>query len=270
MKLNATLPVLLLSVPAFAAAAEDPWSRVPALPTACYSESDHFSDQALAASEALNEEKNRQQVINDALAQQLAEVDPMDQQQRMMTFLMENPEQAQKYMESLQMGGQQIQELVPEMADRDRQLTLQLDELSARYKAEQEQLAASHAKKLEAYYAQAEKGCTEATIARANALVREENAAYEQLCAAWWVQGPFHDWFAEFRQFKHESAAEWDLQADSQALNYRVMGIDADAYRPTQGLEAPVEYLRRAALVFSKRRVAPNRQTVTECGSGHG
>lgn len=49
--------------------------------------------------------------------------------------------------------------------------------------------------------------------ARRMEINKEENRAYQSLCADWWQErGALHAWFAEFKQFRIESAAQEDAQ----------------------------------------------------------
>jgi hypothetical protein len=97
MRIIACSVLLLAAQPLCAEAIDDPWALVPELPTSCYGERDEFNDRAYAAMETLSAERSRQDEINGAISQQSAELDPMVLQQRRMEFLMEHPEDAQKY-----------------------------------------------------------------------------------------------------------------------------------------------------------------------------
>jgi hypothetical protein len=264
-------PILLLFAPAaLAQPAGDPWAELPALPTSCYRANDPFEDQASAAAEALGARVARQKEINQAIEQQYGQVDMMELQQRMMTFMMEHPDQAQRYLEAVQQGAQQVQELTPELAERSGQLETELKELTAAYDAELRQAWDPIAARQQAVDASLWQTCNEGLLAQAAALKAEENRAYEGLCAKWWPTGPLHDWFARYKQFKIDEAAHWVEQAETGKLNYEVMGIAADNYRSTADLDAPIEYLRRASEVFLKRQHAPVSEELGSCEATHG
>jgi hypothetical protein len=263
--------MLLLYAPAaLAEPASDPWAGVPPLPTACYTANDPFEDQASAATEALNARKAQQDEINGAIEQQYREVDMSELQQRMMTFIMEHPDQAQRYMEAVQQSGQEVQALTPELADRSGQLETELKELKARYDAELQQAWGPIEKRKQVLGASLAKSCTMDLVAKAAALEAEKNRAYEGLCASWWQTGPFHDWLARYKQFKIEEAAHWVEYSQTNKLNYEVMGIAADGYRSTEDLKAPIEYMGRVGEVFWKREHAPVSEAVGDCEVRHG
>jgi hypothetical protein len=188
----------------------------------------------------------------------------------MMTFMMEHPDKAQQYMEAVQQGGQQVAELTPELAERSGQLETELKELMAAYDAELRQALSPIEERQEALGATLWQSCNEGLLAKAAALKAEQNRAYEGLCANWWKTGPFHDWFARYKQFKIEEAAHWVDHSETAKLNYEVMGIAADDYRSTEDLKAPIEYMSRANDVFFKREYAPVSEELGTCEATHG
>ena len=267
---QAVVLLLLVTPSVLAEPASDPWAGVPPLPTACYTANDPFADQASAATEALNVRKAQQDEINQAIEQQYGEVDMSELQQRMMTFMMEHPDKAQQYMQAVQQGGQQVQELTPELAERSGQLETELKELMAAYDAELQQTWGPIEERKQVLGASLAKTCNIDLVARAAALEAEKNRAYERLCSSWWPTGPFHDWFARYKQFKIEEAAHWVEHAGTAKLNYEVMGVAADDYRSTEDLKAPIEYMNRANDVFFKREHAPVSEEPGDCEMRHG
>lgn len=263
--------LLLATPPALAEPPADSWAQVPALPTSCYSAGDAFQDDAYAAIEALQSEKSRQDEVNQSMSQQLHEVDMMELQQRMVTYMMEHPEDAQRAMTALQQGGQQMAEQTPEMSERSARFETRLRELTAEYEAALSQTIGSIEQQRQTLRASKE-WCSQASLARDAALSRETNQSYESLCNLWWKEGgAFHAWATEFRQFQIELAAQQDEYAATTTINYEIMGVGADQYRPTNSLGAASEYLRRAAQVYSKRNFAPlSEEPIEACSDGHG
>ena len=270
-KRAALMLLLLTSPPALAEPSGDPWPEVPALPTSCYAADDTFQDDAYAAAEALQSEKMRQDEINQATAQQMGEIDPMQLQQRMMTFMMEHPEDAQKAIMALNQGGQQMQEQLPEMSERSGQLEARLQGLNAEYAAALSAAIDPIEGRRQAL--RNSKGwCSPESLASDAALSGEANRAYDSLCAQWWQEGgAFHAWLTEFRQYQADYAAQQDEYAATTTINYQILGIPRDRYRPTNDLGAASEYLRRAAQVYSKRQQGPlSEEPLQECTDGHG
>lgn len=272
MKTIRVIPILLLvAPPVVAQPADDPWAQVPALPTSCYTQGDTFQDQAYAATEALGSEKSQKDEINETIAQQYREVDIMELQQRMMTFMMEHPEDAQRVMMAMQQGGLEMQEQSPEMLERSGELEAQLRDLTAQYDAALHQAIDPIETQRQTLRA-SKAWCGEAAFARDAAFSREVNQAYDSLCTRWWKEGgAYHAWLEEFKQLQIELAVKYDEYASTTRLNYEIMGIPSDQYQPTEYLKAPLEYLNRATQIFSRRNHAPlSEEPIEECHDGHG
>ena len=271
--MKSRLAFLLLALqapPAPAEPASDPWTKVPALPTSCYTKGDTFDQRANDATDALNKAEAQQIEINQDIELQSGEVDVMELQQRMMQFMSEHPEQAQRVIEAITQGGQQTQEQSPEMQQRGQQLDNELQELTAAYEAALKQAMKSTSEKRQALNTALQKSCNQDLLARGVAISAEENRAYGELCANWWKTGQFHDWFARYKQFKIEDAAFWAEHAETIKLTLEMKGVSADQYRSTDDLKAPVDYLRRAVRIFDKRRFAPVSEEPGSCEIGHG
>jgi hypothetical protein len=258
--------LLLATPPALAEPPGDPWVQVPALPTSCYSAGDTFQDEAYAATEALQSEKTRQEGVNDTIAQQFRNVDVMELQQRMMTYMSEHPDEAQQVMLAMTQSGQELQEQLPEMAERSGQLESGLKDLTAKYEADLSAAIDPIEERRQAL--RSSKGwCSQESFARDAAFSREVNQAYDSVCARWWKEGgAFPGWLAEFKQHQIDYAVQQDGLDASATINYRIMGIEADQYRPTNDLDAAIEYLRRAGQVYSQRNHSPlSEEPITAC-----
>lgn len=269
---RAALVLLVLATPpALAETPEDPWAQVPPLPTSCYTADDTFQDDAYAAAEMLQGEKTRQEEINQATAQQMNEVDPMELQQRMVTFMREHPEDAQKALMALNQSGQQMQEQVPGMSERSGQLESRLTDLTAEYAAAVSASIDPMQGRRQALR-NSQGWWSRESLASDAALSREVDRAYDSLCAQWWKEGgAFRAWLAEFRQYQVEYAAQQDEYSATTTINCQIMGISSDRYRPTNDLGAASEYLRRAVLVYSRRNHWPlSEELIQECTDGHG
>lgn len=87
-----------------AAAPADPWSKVPQLPTGCYSAQDDFATNKEVAIETLKAEAVTQEEGNQKIADQLTEQnnqDPMKMAAAMQEAMMKDPQNAMKYMETM-------------------------------------------------------------------------------------------------------------------------------------------------------------------------
>jgi hypothetical protein len=246
--------VCVMSLQAGAEEIADPWALLPTLPTACYQEDDDFADRAHAVTETLGTEMSRQQEINQELSQQLANIDPMEQQQRMMDFMMRDPQNAQKYMQAVASVGTQASEVMPQVQEEAIALYGERDKLLAEYDAAMKALDDAYNRRTLGLFEQQEK--FDQDQAKSSAAVDAFNAGYETLCASWWNDGPFHEWLARHEGLKRRLL---EIEGDGDVLvqNYTIFGIDADKYRSTSSLGAAKEQLDAAQQIFSRRNYKP-------------
>ncbi|HET6563770.1 MAG TPA: hypothetical protein VFG52_00035 [Xanthomonadales bacterium] len=240
---------------AFGDAIDDPWSQVPALPDSCYRDADDFIARLDATMELFQAEEARQAEINAAIDAQLTSMDPMEQQQRMMDFMMENPEQAQEYLLAMTQQGQTVLDVVTDMSEERVQLHTESSELVARYDASlEESMAPSQAR----YADWVDRFWSEkAPESEGQQRVAEINVAYEEFCSTWWKQGPFHEHFARLRQAMIDDVTQTDGAVPAMLRNHEMMGISTEGYRSTQAIRAAQEYMRQVRVIFSKRWGGP-------------
>lgn len=245
------LPLMLAAPSALAESIDDPWSLVPEFPGSCYSAEDIFHSSANAAMDRVSAEQARRSAINLTISQQYSNMDLMEQQQRMMAVMMEHPEEAQSYMQSLAQLGQEASADSVAMSNERTQLEEELRELTANYEAAYEEVIGP----LEARRGQwiTDWNNYQATEDQAREIIREMNASYEALCETWWRDGPFHDWLARHRQALIEEAKKQDAALPATVRTYELMGIAVDAYSSTASLEAANEHMQTAADIFAKR-----------------
>lgn len=246
--------VLLLMLPAPSALAQsidDPWSLVPEFPSSCYSAEDVFHSSVGAAMDRVSAEQARRSGINQSVSQQSSNMDPMEQQQRMMEFMMAHPEEAQAYMQGLAQMGQQASDKALDMSSQRMQLEEELQEITARYEAAYQEAIGP----LDARRGQwiTDWNNYQATEDQAIEIIRQMNASYEALCETWWRDGPFHDWLARQRQVLIEEAREQDAALPATIRTYELMGIAVDGYSSTASLEAANEHMQTAAAIFGRR-----------------
>lgn len=237
-------------------AAADPWARVPALPTACYSETDGFADSLTKAQEALESDLSKQQEQNSAIDASLSQLDPMATQTRMQNFLMKNPQEAMKYVQESQALGAAVQEAVPKNAARQQQLDDEYAALRSRYDAAVSAALAPYQAKIKALNINdGEGGNPPGVIEQWTALLKKENEAYEKLCPEWWsANGRFPAWLAAYKAFQQQDVPLWERADAAKKKNYEIMGIPAANFRSTSGMEAVRTYMRKASDVFGTRR----------------
>ena len=227
---------------------------LPALPTACYSQEDTYYDQANAVAATIDAERTRQDEINQALSQQLSDMDPMDLQQRMMDFMMENPQEAQKYMEMVAAAGTVASEELPKLNEEAYALHSEREKLDADYDAAVNALDEAYRNATAGLFEDPQK--FDADFASYSASVDAYNGGYGNLCASYMKDGFYYDWLARHEDLERRMVA-LQFSADSIAENYRIYGIDADLYRSTYNLTAVKRQVDTTIQIFNRRKLQP-------------
>lgn len=250
--------LLILAAPsALAQSIDDPWSLVPEFPRSCYTTEGDFDAKVAAALEPLSAEYARREQINDAITQQYSSMDLMEQQQRMMDLMMEHPEEAQIYMQSLATMGQEVSADVTAMSNARMQLEEEFREITARYEAAYQEEVGVQEERWARWLDDVNNSRT--PEGDADEIHAQINARYEALCASWWKDGPFHEWLARHRQAMIEEARTQDESLPATIRTYELMGIDVDGYSSTATLRAVNEHISTAVRIFGKRRSGVSR-----------
>ncbi|HZI94086.1 MAG TPA: hypothetical protein VFE84_07560 [Patescibacteria group bacterium] len=247
--------LLLAAGPALAAppAATDPWARVPKLTTSCYSGSDPFTQAVDQAYDSLQEENYRQQAINSAIDEQLTRLDPMEKQNRMQAFLMKSPQDAMKYMQTIQSVGIAFSEETTRDNEAQQQLDAELEGILAKNKTALDQATGPLFAKLRAL--PDGEASTAASNAEATRLAAQVTAEYERRCpGSWGAAGTVNAWFAKYKTHLQQDHISSLLKLDDQkTAQYRIFGIPSESYRSTIPNETVLSYLDRMRKVFGQR-----------------
>lgn len=245
------LALSVASLAANAAAPADPWTLVPALPTACYDEQDDFDETLTARIETISAEISRQEQLNGQIEDRLEALDPQERMRRIMDYMMENPEEATKAMQVMQSLGSEtnVESIQKEEAGEGEQ-TQALTALFARQDA-------------------ALKTATDPIFAKRNKIIaigsdpefevlsRQLDQEYVKLCPQWWKGGPFRPWLAGYREFLIKGIPAREEKEAKGNAQYAMYGISAASYRSTIKMEAVKKYLMRIAEIYARREGKP-------------
>jgi hypothetical protein len=262
-------------------AAQSPWSKVPAFPTGCYSGRDDFETKIVAAQEAMSKEIARQEQINNQLKERYESTkanDPWAEAARVQNLMAENP---QKAMEMAQKGAtarDTMTDLGPRDTANQKKLDAELADLSTRYRAAVEKATApvdarlkESDKRAENWETCGEMACrSRRGVSEHNALVKQWNGEYEQVCSTWWqASGPFQSWLKRYRDHLVQDHIPWLEQAGEAGAGNLALYADTSAagYKSTATMDAVVDYMRRAGEVFNNREREPFK--LEEYGTAH-
>lgn len=254
-------------------AAQNPWAKVPAFPTGCYSGRDDFAARTAAAQETLSREIARQEQINKQLQDSVKMdegTDPYEYAARMQNAMMNNPQEAMKMAQATQAAGATAEELRPKDVANQQKLDGEMTDLLTRYRAALGKAVAPVDAKFKDLDRRAQKDLvvTEAgdfyakwAVQEYNALVRQWNAEYEKTCSAWWqASGPFHAWLKRYRDHLVQDHIPWLEQSDNAAYGFMAAlgaGTTAGAYKSTATMNTVADYMKRAGEVFNNRPTEP-------------
>lgn len=248
------LASLLGSSPIYA---QDPWTRVPALPTACYLENDTFNGRGdtpgdiFVAIDAVQVAIARQGDVNAALKKQLSSLDGATKQSRMMEFMTKNPAKAQAAMKG--MSDPTAIRTVGAHSQRRDAFEAEYETIKASYTAEDHRILGPLIPAT--VWFGANRTMTDAQVM---AGMEKFNAAYKELCAAWFPTGAFPAFLARLRSYLIETYIPAEEKvAEGMKTQLEMFGIEAGDYHSLGGMQAVLHYMRFAAKVFGMRQESP-------------
>jgi hypothetical protein len=241
--------------------AADPWKKVPTAPTSCYPD-DGFEGLLAKASADVEAEITRQGKLNAEIQKAFDAMDMGEKARRMQAFMMKNPQEGMRMLLAQREAATSIgSSMGAANADGER-----LDQEFARYKAKfsgavESALKPIKAKQAEMYKtrtrpAEAEREwLTPADKAQYGALIQQENAEYEKVCATYFAaSGLFPVWLKNYRTKVIEPGiAAAETSEAAVVLQMKIMDTPTGGYRPTAPLEGVRDYLGKLGSVYSLR-----------------
>lgn len=256
------------------AAASGPWVKVPALPTACYSGDDKWWDQNNAAIDAVQQDHYAQNDINGAISQRATDTfgaDPMAVAQRLQQAMMNDPANAQKYMEQMMQQSEQAPAQVAAQSEKEKQLDAEAKTLMQQYKAALTKAMAPADARWTALKKRmgipmdspgpGESGVPEWAWAEWDVILHERDQAYVANCAKWWsATGPIHAYLKRYKDYLvlERIPYEKEMLDGPKLRHYQTLNVPTDGWRTTTDYEAAEDYMRRASSLFGERAQQPN------------
>ena len=271
----------LLATPlAQSAVPADPWSRVPALPTACSGMQDNFDDVVVQRLATLAEEIKRQDNINSDITRapsaqlKVGTEDPWEMSRRMTENMMKDPKNAMKPVQDANESVVPNRQANLEQEEKERVQKKALAGLVARYEAALKAATTDSS----SYWGSegslvprgdgvrqgggdwmADVSATQ-NMDQAVAYSRKVDRVYEtQMCPQWWKTGPFHTWLADYRAFL---VADLPRQEEAEAKEYaplKLQGVKLENYRSTLKMKAVRKFLLRIQDVYGRNGNLPDR-----------
>ena len=260
------LAALLLAVASLDAAAQtataDPWRKVPAAPTTCYPD-DGLADRIDKAITELNTEITRQSQVNADLRKRFDAMDMSERAQRMQAFMMKNPQEAMKILQAEQAAGAKATSDVTAVNETVKRLSQQLASDQASFKEAVDKAVKPIQDKQQVMMKtrtkpRGEAGVmfiTEADKGQYLALIQQENAAYENVCASYFgAGGRFQTYLSNYRTQAIEVLHPVDAN-DPIVLQMSIMDSPTGGYRSTSAMQGVQTYLQVFRNVYGVRRM---------------
>lgn len=242
---------------------QGPWTRVPAAPASYFSDDDFIGrvDNEYAAIVA---DIDKQAKLNAAIKKSFDEMDMTQKMQRMQAYMTKNPQEAMKAMQAMQAAANTTttgivsadsnntrlqQELTAHKTDFNASVERALKPIQAR----QEEMIKTRTRPA------GEAGWefkSAADLAQFAALVQQENAEYEKVCASFFgPKGTLTAWLASYKDSVAKNMISAGETADSTIVaQLAIMDTPTGGYRSTAGLEGVRDYLGKLREVYSLRR----------------
>lgn len=266
------------------AAPAGPWAKVPALPTACYSTQDQWSEQNAAAFDAVQQAHYAQNDINNGIKQAASdknEEDPMAVAARMQQEMMDDPANALKNMQARNEKAQRAQAEAPELLAREQQIEAESKTLMKQYQAAfTKALAPGDARRAAiqkrlggsglvpwSWVSFGDPGDPDWYEAERVALKRVWDQAYVATCAQWWAaSGQFHAYMKRYKDFLVEERIPFEKEYGDKAEleHHKVMGVASTGWRTTTDYDAAEDYMTMARSLFDQRELRPRCENA--CG----
>ncbi len=249
--------------------AQGPFAKVPALTTACYADNDPFRDRLGAAREAVGADRERQTAINAKIEEDFNSMDMMEKSQRMQQWMMENPEEATKYMQANQAVGTQTTAAVPELANQSQQFDRERADLMKRYEAAMKQAQAPADARMAALDKKLDPvgchfGSTECEIpawadTELEAIFHMRDAAYQAACPQWWgANGQVPGFLKRKRDWVvTKYLPEYAKIDDLRMQQYAIMNTPAASYKSTLPHDEATKYLDEIDKLYQMRLGKP-------------
>jgi len=244
--------VVLAIFPASLAAQASLWTRVPTLPTGCYSDTDTmFLGSVAKSKEVLDAEITRQEELNTTLS---GSMDPATMSATMQAAMMKDPQGATKVLQWVQeLGTEAYQTKHMNLLKRQAEIVAQFEPLKAELQAALAKADAALAADMEKYYGGAESG-KQPSPAETKALMQKWETVHAPVCAQYFKAGAFPKWLASYKNFLANESVPFDER--SFAINKDMLtfyGLDTRNYQSTVTMTAVSHYLDEAYKVYASR-----------------
>ncbi len=214
--------------------AQSPWTKVPALPQACYRTQDTFERDVEKAKAELEAAIEKQEQINRSLVDQVFKMDPATLSQRMMAA---GPARAQEIMQAMASMGADAQGAATAAEAEEEEFKFRKEKLAEDFMVETRAL-----------------GPIDATSAASYA---QYNRKYETVLCPKWFGKEIPELLASYRAYLDKRIPKRAEAQMSTTRMFELFQVPAKEFRPVAELQGVVDYLRFASDLYLHRTVKP-------------
>lgn len=271
-----------------AAAPASPWSKIPALPTVCYSSQDNWSEQNYAALHEVQQDHSRQDEINGEVERSATEAlgsDPFAIAQRMQQAMLDDPQKAQQLMQQMWQQSEQAPAQAKVQTEKERKIEAEGKALVKQYQAALNKAMGAGNARLAALGKRLGTQDTTGSVdflwlrvgdpsdpawvwPERHAILKLWDEAYVATCAQWWTAtGPFHAYMKRYKDYLLQERIPYEKQAydQSKLQNFLQLNVPAKGWRTTTDYEAAEDYMNRASSLFGERETEPGCRATDGC-----
>ena len=270
--------------PALAApSAASAFTKVPPLPTACYSSQDQWNAKSEEAFDAIQADNYAQDEIKSGISQAANEAlsaNPLAIVQAMQQRMMDDPANAQKHMEQMMAQQQQAADQVPQQHEKEEQFKREAAALKKQYETALTSAMGAANTRLAAVRKRydgldgsdlmlryGDPGEPAWLYPERMAMLRERDQGYAANCPAWWnATGKVQAFLKRYKDYLVNERTPFQRTFDQAQLeNYRSMGVATTGWRTTTDYDAANDYLKMAQDLYSMREEKPRCTAETPC-----
>ena len=246
-----------------AQAPANPWTRVPAAATSCFSD-DGIPGQLHDIRISIEDDLRKQTLVNNELRGKFEKMDMMEISRRMQAYMAKNPQEAMKLMQAQQQAATGIRTDVKSADAANTTLMAQRDELKAAFDKATGDAVAPIDVRIKEYVdtktvlaGEIGRGFpTKAAHDGYAALLAQRNAAYEKACTPFFKSGgSYHTWLSDYKtKVAEPNAAAVDARDNIVGQQMVIMQTpNGPGFRPLGPFMSARDYLREAEKVYSFR-----------------
>jgi hypothetical protein len=254
----------------------DPWTRVVAFPSACYTSQDQFSAKSQTVIDALTGEISKQNEINHQPGPQPGNTDPFEIARRMQEAMMKDPQAAMKLMETA--AATDAASVHAEMAKANQRTVEWQDAEKALRERYQAALTKAYQPLRDQFQALQKRvggdpnspflpelGIPASAYAEHDVIKRSMDKTYGGLCAQWFgANGEMPAFLKRYKDYLLQERIPQGEKTDAQRTMSQAMLGGSSSYKSTTTLEAVEDYMKLATRLFADRENAP-RCTASKC-----